>query len=201
VIEPMNESEFASELEGDGLSLSESLTSENRQAAMAELVRQHNEELVNYISRWVRSRTDACDIAQEAYAQIFKVGDRNVVSHLRGYLYKTAKNIASNWMRSRIRRESLLEEEFLRKGEEDRRTPEEICVARQELEIVRQAFEKLSPRMRTAVYLIKEVGLSYEETGARLNIKPASARRLVERAMDFLSDAVSKGNVGARGPG
>jgi RNA polymerase sigma factor (sigma-70 family) len=188
----MNEREAASEVDSNGLSDSEPLTSENRHAAIARLVHQHNDELVNYVYRWVRSRDDARDIAQEAYARIFRLGDPTVVSHLRGYLYKTAKNIASNWVRSRITRETYVERESLSASEEDKRTPEQICLAREEFEAVKRAFKQLSPRMRLAVHLIKEDGLSYDEVAAQLEIKPNSVRRLVERAMEFLLEEVSK---------
>jgi DNA-directed RNA polymerase specialized sigma24 family protein len=46
--------------------------------------------------------------------------------------------------------------------------------------------------MRLAVHLIKEDGLSYDEVAAQLEIKPNSVRRLVERAMEFLLEEVSK---------
>jgi RNA polymerase sigma factor (sigma-70 family) len=195
----MTEREVASEVESNGLSDSGPPTIENRNAAIEELVRQHNDELVNYIYRWVRSRSDARDIAQEAYARIFRLGDKNVVSHLRGYLYKTAKNIASNWVRSRITRETFVAKQSLGTSEGDDRTPEQICLAREELEIVKSAFRQLSPRMRMAVHLIKEDGLSYDEVAVRLGIKPSSVRRLVERAMEFLLEAVSKERTASRG--
>lgn len=188
----MNEREADSEVDSNGLSDSEPLTSENRHAAIARLVHQHNDELVNYLFRWVRSRDDARDIAQEAYARIFHLGEPTVVSHLRGYLYKTAKNIASNWLRSRIVRETYAEQESLSASEEDKRTPEQICLAREEYEAVKRAFEKMSARMKLAVHLIKEDGLSYDEVAAQLEIKPNSVRRLVERAMEFLLEEVSK---------
>jgi len=188
----MNEHEAESEVNSIGLPASEPLTSENRRAAIARLVRQHNDKLVNYVYRWVRSRDDARDIAQEAYSRVFRLGETAVVSHLNGYLYKTAKNIASNWVRSRITRETYVELESHGASENDQRTPEQICLAREEYQAVKRAFEQLSPRMRLAVHLIKEDGLSYEDVAAQLEIKPNSVRRLVERAMEFLLEEVSK---------
>src|SRR5258708_1189711 len=92
----MNEYDAVSETDSSPLSDPEPLTSA-KQAAIRELIHQHNDELVNYIRKWVRSRADAHDIAQEAYARIFRLGDASVVSHFRGYLFQTARNIACNW--------------------------------------------------------------------------------------------------------
>jgi RNA polymerase sigma-70 factor (ECF subfamily) len=155
--------------------------------------------LVNYIRKWVRSRADAEDIAQEAYARIFRLGDPNVVSHFRGYLFRAAKNIACNWIRARLNLEKFVKKESL-KGGVDTITPERICIDRQELEAVRRAFQELPPRTRLVIHLLKEDGLSYEEIGLKLGIKPLSVRRLVDRAMEFLLEAVSKESSGGALP-
>ena len=171
------------------LSESDPLTIDNRHAALDKLMRQHNDELVNYIYRWVRSPDDARDIAQEAFLRMFRLGDRNVVSHLRGFLYQTAKNIAADWLRRRIVREAFAEQASHQSSEQDLLTPEHLCLAREEIEAVGRAFELLPARTRMALLLIKEDGLSYEEVGRRLGIKTHSARRLIERALEFLLEA------------
>jgi RNA polymerase sigma factor (sigma-70 family) len=195
----MNEHEAVSAVESGPVADVEPLTSENKHAAVERLVHQHNDALVNYIYRWVRSRADARDIAQEAYARVFRINDPTVVSHLRGYLYKTAKNIASNWVRSRITREIFAKEESLRASQEDKRTPETICIAREELEAVRRTFGKLPPRTRMVIHLIKEDEMSYDEVARRLGIKASSVRRLVERAMEFLLEEVARETSEAKG--
>ena len=194
----MNEYKAVSEIDGSRPSDSEPLTND-RNAAIRELINQHNDELVNYISKWVRSRADAHDIAQEAYARIFRLGDPSVVSHFRGYLFQAARNIASNWIRSRLNLEKFVQKETLRASEADTRTPEVICIAREELEAVKRAFQLLPPRTRMIIHLIKEDGLGYGEVALRLGIKTHSVRRLVERAMEFLLEAVSQESSKARG--
>jgi RNA polymerase sigma factor (sigma-70 family) len=195
----MNEHEAVSEVDSSPLSDSEPITSEDRHAAIERFVHQHNDALVNYVRRWVRSRADAHDIAQEAYARIFRLGDASVVSHLQGYLYRSAKNIALNWIRSRITQESFVQEESLRANQEDKRTPEQICMAKEELEAVKRAFKQLPPRTRMVVYLIKQDGMSYDEVALKLGIKTSSVRRLVERAMESLLEEVGRGSFETRG--
>ena len=167
-------------------------SNDRQRAELAALIHQHNRALINYISRWVHSREDAHDIAQEAFVRIFRLRDPSVINHLRGFLYQTARNIAADWLRKRVVRETYVEQEPLRSMQDDQRTPELILLAREELEAVRRAFALLPPRTKMALLMIREDGLSYDEVGARLGIKAHSARRLVERALESLRSVLER---------
>lgn len=156
-------------------------------AELEQLLRHHNDLLINYVYRRVRSRADAKDIVNEAYCRIFRLGNATTVSHLRAYLFKTARNIATDWIRQRIVREAFAAEEPLRSAQEAP-CPEQIWLAREALELLQQRVDALPARSKMALLMVKEDGLSYEEVGARLGIKTHSARRLVERAMEYLVD-------------
>jgi RNA polymerase sigma factor (sigma-70 family) len=186
--------------EGDRgrLPASEPPTDERRRAELAQLLRQHNDALVNYIYGWVHSRADATDIVQEAYVRFFRLGDTGAISHLRAFLFKTAKNIATDWIRKRIVREAYSDEQSLRANEEAP-SPEHIWVAREGLAALQRAIETLPPRTKMALMLVREEGLSYEELGQRLGIKTHSARRLIERAMEYLLEATSEETNDRRG--
>jgi len=162
---------------------------DERHNALEKLLSQHNDELVNYIYSWVRSRADARDIVQEAYCRIFRLGEPHVISHLRAYLYKTAKNIATDWIRQRVVREAYVEEEPLRAPQETP-SPEHIWLAREELEALQRGIEALPPKTKMALLMVRQEGLSYEEVAIKLGIKTHSARRLVERSMEYLLEAV-----------
>jgi RNA polymerase sigma factor (sigma-70 family) len=154
----------------------------NRSAELEQLIRQHNDALVDHICRWVRSRSVARDIAQEAYAHILGLSNSNSVSYVRGYLYKTAETIASNWVRSRVTREPFIEQDSIRASQG---TPVQICLAPEELETVRHAFKQLPPRTKMVIHLIKEDGLSYEEVAQQLGL----------RSMRFAAGRVDAGRV------
>jgi len=181
--------ETALQTNSDCPSGSEPARDDERHKTLEKLLSQHNEELVNYIYSWVRSRADARDIVQEAYCRIFRLDEPHVISHLRAYLYKTAKNIATDWIRQRIVREAYVEEEPLRAPQETP-SPEHIWLAREELEALQRGIEALPPKTKMALLMVRQEGLSYEEVAAKLGIKTHSARRLVERAMEYLIEAV-----------
>jgi RNA polymerase sigma-70 factor (ECF subfamily) len=161
---------------------------------LAEFLRENNNALVSYVYSWVRSRPDALDIVQEAYCRIFRLGDLQGVNHLRGYLFKTAKNIATDWVRQRIVREAYLHDEPLR-GNREAASPEEIWLAREELETLERNVENLPPKCRYALMMVRVEGASYEEVAEKLGIKTHSARRLVERAMEYLLEKKVSGKA------
>ena len=165
---------------------------------LEQFVCQYNSPLINYACRFVRTRADAMDIVNEAYYRILRRHDSTNVSHLRAYLFKTTKNIATDWARQRIVREAFAAEESLRIAREAS-SPEEIWLAREELAELRKKFDALPTRSKMGVLMVKEDELSYEEAGARLGIKTHSARRLVERAMVYLTDSALPRHRKSRG--
>jgi RNA polymerase sigma-70 factor (ECF subfamily) len=152
---------------------------------LEQFLRESNNALVSYIYSRVRSRPDALDIVQEAYCRIFRLGNLQSVNHLRGYLFKTAKNIATNWVRQRIVREAYVQDEPLR-GNTEAASPEDIWLAREELEALDRNVENLPPKCRYAFLMVRLEGASYDEVAEKLGIQTHSARRLVERAMEYL---------------
>lgn len=164
---------------------------------LGQFLRENNNALVSYVYSWVRSRPDALDIVQEAYCRIFRLGDLRGVNHLRGYLFKTAKNIATDWVRQRVVREAYVHDEPLR-GNKEAASPEDIWLAREELEALERNVRNLPPKCRCALIMVRLEGASYEEVGQHLGIKTHSARRLVERAMEYLLEKKTTGKSGRK---
>jgi len=184
--------------EGDSSSLLDSDPPSNgRQADLEQLIREHNRELVHYIERFLHSRRDAEDIAQEAFCRVFGLmGDPRVHSHVNAYLYKTARNLAIDRLREHrrrdmfLRKQSMLEQAF--RGAYHSPSAEQVCLAREEVEALSRAAESLTPKVKAAFVLVRQHGLDYEEAAKRLGVKPHSVRRLVDRAKEILIDAVAQ---------
>jgi len=159
---------------------------------LGRFLRENNNALVSYVYSWVRSRPDALDIVQEAYCRIFRMDDLEKVGHLRGYLFKTAKNIATDWVRQRVVREAYVHEAPLR-GNKEAASPEDIWQAREDLDALERNVENLPPKCKYALMMVRVEGASYEEVAKKLGIKTHSARRLVERAMEYLLEKKTTG--------
>jgi RNA polymerase sigma factor (sigma-70 family) len=84
-------------------------------------------------------------------------------------------------------RQVFAEEEPLR-ASSGAPSPEHIWLAKEKLEALLTAIETLPPRTQKALRLMREDGLSYEELAQRLGIQTHRARRLIERAMEYLLD-------------
>jgi RNA polymerase sigma factor (sigma-70 family) len=158
---------------------------------LEQLHREHHEHLINYVYSWVHCRADARDIVQEAFCRLFRLRDLSAVHHVRALLFKTAKNIATDYIRKRIVREAFAEQEPLRANCEAP-SPEHIWLAREDLQSIQRAIDALPPRTQHALKLMREDGLSYEELAQILGIKTHSARRLIERAMEYLAGAMAE---------
>lgn len=154
---------------------------------IAQFFEDNHHALVSYVYSWMRSRSDALDIVQEAYCRVMRLDNIASVGHLRGYLFKTAKNIATDWVRQRTVRDAYVQEEPLR-GDSQSASPEEIWLAREELDEVARDIEMLPHKCRVALTMIRLEGGSYEDVATHFNIKIHSARRLVERAMEKLNE-------------
>jgi RNA polymerase sigma-70 factor (ECF subfamily) len=169
----------------------------SREQDLGKFLRENDNALVSYVYSWVRSRPDALDIVQEAYCRIFRLGDLRSVNHLRGYLFKTARNIATDWVRQRVVREAYVLDEPLR-GNKESASPEDIWLAREELEALERNVNNLPPKCKYALIMVRLEGASYEEVGQRLGIKTHSARRLVERAIEYLLEKKTTGKSGRK---
>lgn len=57
---------------------------------------------------------------------------------------------------------------------------------------IKAAFERLSPKMRLALYLVKEDGLSYEAAGKEMGVDAQTVQRLLMRSMEYLVEESCK---------
>ena len=150
------------------------------------LFREHNDALLSYAYARVRSWADAKDVVQEAYVKVFDLGKNRPISHLRAYLYKTVRNCATDWVRERNVRENFADLEYFRMDKESV-SAEHTWLLRDE---IKRALDLLPPQCRLAMILVNVRGLSYEEAAECMRIKPASVRRLLERAVEYLVDTM-----------
>jgi RNA polymerase sigma factor (sigma-70 family) len=170
-----------------------------RKSELESLLREHNDKLFAYVCRYVSSRAEAREIVQEAYCRVFRLGEDKVISHLSAYLYRTAHNLATDWVRQRIVTETFARDHLLR-AVSSSPSAEQVCIGRQSLEVVEGAVRLLPPRAKAALLMIKQEGLSYDQVAARLNIQPNSVRRLVQRAMEFLAQTIEEDRTPRRRP-
>lgn len=118
------------------------------------------------------------DIAQEAFLKLYQSPPDNR-SAVGGWLFRVAKNLAFNLIRSeksRSQRELKVQEEHY--GEI---SSEETVVRKEETAMVHQVLNTLGERDRTCL-IMKFSGFSYEEIARATGAKKASVGTIIARA-------------------
>jgi RNA polymerase sigma-70 factor (ECF subfamily) len=142
-------------------------------SAFEELVDKYKQPVMNLIYRTIRDATEAEDLAQQVFLQVYKAANRYRVSaKFSTWLFTIARNLCLNEIRRRSRHpaESLdavrpdSEDEPMRQYEDIRTFSASEQMLQNELtEKIQKALEELPENQRTAILLFREQDLSYEE--------------------------------------
>lgn len=138
-------------------------------AHLAALYADEHGRLQRFLVRHGLSRAAAADIVQDAFLRLLG-RPRAPIGDLRGYLFRTTRNLAID--EARRRRRSLLDnaapldETIVDPGLH----PEACLISREELTRLLRALEALPPRTREVLVLHKFEELSYAEIAQRLGI-------------------------------
>jgi RNA polymerase sigma-19 factor, ECF subfamily len=171
---------------------------EDRSRQFDDLVRNHHLELVRHVNRRVHSWSDAKDIVQQIWLNLFRSTGLSNITNLRAYLFKAARNSARDWNEKILVRQVYADEQPLR-GPELEPSAEEVCEHRQDLECLLQQIGSLPPQCRMTLLLVRCEGLTLDEAAVRLGVKPESVKKSLQRAMKHLATAVPLGSLGPRG--
>jgi RNA polymerase sigma factor (sigma-70 family) len=142
---------------------------------------EHHEPLFRALWLVTRNRHEAEEIMQDAFLKLLErwpaVQD---AENPEGYLYRTAMNV----FRSRLRRATVA----LRKAVHQL-PPDDQLAEIEARETVVRALAPLPPRQRAAVVLMDVLGLTSEQAGEALGIRPVTVRVLAARGRATLREA------------
>jgi putative glutamine amidotransferase len=140
--------------------------------------------LTRRLVRLLGDRDAAEDLRQEALARAWRLAPRDwPAERLRGWLHRTATNLALDELRRRRRRAELpLDEAFAPAG------PGEAEGLGGDARI---ALGTLTAHQRLLLLLRHEAGLSLREIGALLDVSEEAARKRVSRAGAAFADALN----------
>jgi RNA polymerase sigma factor (sigma-70 family) len=161
-------------------------TGEDRGQLVERLFREHNRSLLRFLFLKLNSEQEARDVAQEAYVRVLNLDSPETVSHLRAFLFKTAANIAIDRARARARL-SNAPAAALEFFEEERADldPARGVAAREELDLISQALDELTPKCRQAFLMRRLDGLSSSEIAAQMRIPERTVRYYIVEAIVY----------------
>lgn len=149
--------------------------------AFEQLVEPHLGRLYNYIARLIGDPADAEDLTQEVLLRVHRaLGSFRGGASFQTWLYRIATNLVVDAMRQRSReraRVSSLDDplqaqqgELAREIPDTEREPWERTQAAELSEVVQDAIQSLSPKLRSVVVLFDIQGLTYEEIAETLRV-------------------------------
>lgn len=168
--------------------------------AFEELVMRYQQPVLNFISRTLRDETEAEDVAQHTFVQVWKSAHRyQVTARFTTWLFTIARNLCLNEIRRRSRHpaDSLEATE----GDESEGPSRPLAdpgaflasdhLASSELvQKVDEAIGALPENQRTALLLCREEELSYEEIGRILGTSLSATKSLIFRARETLKQRI-----------
>jgi RNA polymerase sigma-70 factor (ECF subfamily) len=162
-------------------------TPEDFSARCERLFRDHNQALLGLLHTKLHSAVDAKDVAQEAYVRLFQLDKAGTISHLRGYLFKTALNIATDRLRERARRARDEHLVFFHSEPTDAPSAEHLWIEQQDWECLQREVERLPPKCRQAFTLVEFDCRSIADVAAHMGVKQNTIYQLVKRAYEHLA--------------
>jgi RNA polymerase sigma-70 factor (ECF subfamily) len=145
--------------------------------------------LMRFLRNTYRNPAELADLRQDIYAALIVSAQTRIPDPTKPFVFSLARNIVVN----RIRRDRIVPMKMLPDIEalalaSDAPLPDRAVVAREELQHVRAAIDRLSPRCREAVMLARIEGLSGREIALRLNLSESTVSDYVKKGMRQIAD-------------
>jgi len=165
-------------------------------SAFEQLVEKYKQPVLNLVYRMLRDPSEAEDIAQNVFVQVYKSASRyEISSKFSTWLFTIARNLSLNEIRRRSRHpaESMdaphpeMEDQPWHQFE-DKKTftpPESLLQGELETKIL-EAMAELPENQQTAILLCRQGELSYEEIARVLGTSLSATKSLIHRARETL---------------
>ena len=167
-------------------------------AAFTTLVEKFKQPVLNMVSRTLRDETEAEDLAQNVFVQVWKSAVRyESTAKFSTWLFTIVRNLCLNEIRRRSRHpaESLdaphPEQEDQPKHQfEDVKlvSPPDTLLRDELVDKVGEAIAALPENQRTALLLCRQDELSYEEIAAVLGCSVSATKSLIHRGRETLKE-------------
>jgi RNA polymerase sigma-70 factor (ECF subfamily) len=177
---------------------------EHRERFFDSLYREYARPLLRFISRQNIGREEAREIVQETYCRLHQVPQVESLESPRGYLFRTAINLARD--SKRLRRREFHVADAGQPGAADvvdvpseAPTAYQVLKGQQELEIIRQAIAELSPTCRQVFILHRFGGATYAQIAERHGLSVSMIEKHVSHALLHLKTRLDAANAGVKG--
>lgn len=164
--------------------------------AFAGLVEKYKQPVMNLIVRMIQDETEAEDVVQQVFIQVYKFAPRYEASaKFVTWLFTIARNLCLNEIRRRSRHPTDSLEAPARVGDESRMPQHEDhgatsppeALMRHELERkIEDALAELPENQRTAILLCRQGEMSYEDIAEVIDCSLSATKSLIHRGRETL---------------
>jgi RNA polymerase sigma-70 factor (ECF subfamily) len=143
--------------------------------------------LRRYVARMLGSRTEAQDVAHDAYSRVYRTMAEKPVGQPQGLLFTIARNLAINQIRRRDNSPVQgTEGNIIELSPAQSPSVQRIVMARQEWAATEAAIERLPLGCRAVFLLCRFEGLTHPAAAARLGISRKTVEKQHSRALRLL---------------
>lgn len=165
----------------------------------AEQILSHEVSLTRYLNRAWPNRSEILDLRQDIYVRVYESARDSRPASPRAFLFATARNLLIDHIRrSRVVSIEPTADDAALDAPVDEVSPERLVGARQELLSLALAFDSLSDKCRSVVWLRRIEGLSQRQTAERLGLREVAVESQLARGMRLLARAVFGADDGVK---
>ncbi|GHB96843.1 RNA polymerase sigma factor [Cerasicoccus arenae] len=159
------------------------------QQALREIIEHWQGPMINFFYRSLRSVEASEDLAQMVFIRIYRAAERyQPTAKFSTYLFHIARRVLIN----EFRRQSRKPLDSMDPADLQASTPGRDKLQLMELEeAFAQALETLPENQRTAILLLKQQQLSYEEIALTMEASEAAVKSWIHRARQKLKDELA----------
>ena len=158
---------------------------------LTDWVRRYREPLKRYVAQ-IMPRADAEDIVQDVFLRLSKRPGLGEIEAARHYVYRTASNVAADWLRKHVRHGGEHDVLDVELADEAGLTPEQVLIARQELSAVFQELTELPERTQRVFRLYHLSHLAQKDVASHLGVGLSTVEAHMTRANRHLRSVCAR---------
>ncbi|MCC6286820.1 MAG: RNA polymerase sigma-70 factor [Chitinophagaceae bacterium] len=157
------------------------------QSAFREYFDLHKIELFKVIIRLTKSQTIAEEIVQEIFIGLWVSREHlDKVNDPDAYLYRILLNKTAAYLKKEENQERIVRVAMQQYKPEGNNSTEHLVEAKEYLQRIEKALERLPPQQKIIYKLSRQQGLSNDEIAEKLHISPHTVRSHLAKAISFI---------------
>ena len=173
-------------------------SAEDNRGLLTDLYLQHRDSLYRVCQRRLgpyASRDDAAELVQDAFCRLARKADLHTVENPKAFLFRTVINLAKTRRRDQFNRAELLHVDISSVAEAElvspEATPERVVRGRQDLAVLQDTLERLSPKCQAVFALRIFKGMSHKAIAEQLGMTSKAVERQLHKAVTRMAESLA----------